>query len=463
MPNQKLQSRLLLLLMPLALLTLVSYAFDLRIYHDIPLDLQSDLLSLSRLFIPSLFALGAAMLIPTSSRSLQLVAVISSYYLLAIFCLKNLPGLFNQPTAWILSSLTSTLVLLPDLDLGHDRRARTPLITIAEILLAFMMPAISLLILSIIIECLGGFIAATFTQNLISTPFSFVIVPIYSLIQALGFNTLLNTIFSFQYNNQYSDAILNSIAIGNLFVLPTTLLTSALFANRKISPFLFFFALIVILTSHNGACISIELSILLLFFQGCFFAFSLSSIMVFFVCIYYKLPALTNFFMLYQPDLSIRYIRFLNLEHYYYPVLIFAIVSGCLTQIIFIYFYKFKYIRSYQNQRLSGGKIKLNRQSSPDLYVITLLKVFGSLSNLRSVIRQGRICYIKVNDPNLVSMAQLNKICMRKPRYERNRNVYILDIGDNCAIITEKLSKMIAEISESADNYIPLSQEFIIR
>ncbi len=463
MSNQKLQPRLLLLLLPLALLTLISYAFDLRVRNQFSIALQSDVLFLSRLFIPSLFALGAALLIPTSSRIFQLIAVISNYFLLAIFCLQNLPGLFNQPTAWVIASLTSTLVLLPDLDRNSSRKKRAPLIILGEFLLTFMLPAITLIILSIIVESLGSFISSAFTTNLVNSPFSCIIVPIYSLMQALGFNSLLNSIVSLQYDNEYTNALLNSISLGNILVLPTILLTSSFMSNRNLRPFLCFFALIVPLTSHIGTCVSIELTIILLFLQGCFFAFILSSITVFFISLYYQLPALTNFHLLYLPDLSFKHLSWLNFGHNYYEALIVIILSALIIQALLMHLYQFRYIRNPQRLTNAGHKIRLNRHSSPDLYVIALLKAFGGLSNLRSVIRQGRICYVKANDPNIVSLAELNKICMRKAHFERNHNIFVLDIGDNCAIITENLSSMIADISESSDTQITLSQEFIIR
>ncbi len=452
-----------MLLLPLALLTLISYAFDLRMNHRFSVAIQTDILFVSRLLIPALFAIGAALLIPTSSRILQLIAVVSNYFLLSIFCLQNLPGLFNQPTAWVIASLSSTLVLLPDLDRDSSSKPRTPLITLGEFILTFTLPIISLTILAIIVECLGSFVASAFTTNLVNSPFSCIVVPIYCLMQALGFNTLLNSIVSLQYNNIYTDALINSISLSNTLVLPTILLTSAFMANRNRRPFLCFFALIVPLTSHIGSCVSIELTILLLFLQGSFFAFILSSITVFFISLYYKLPALTNFYLLYQPDLSFRHLSFLTFAHRYYHAIVIAIICAFLIQLLLIRIYQMRFVRNPQTLTHKSQKIKLNRHSSPDLYVISLLKAFNSLSNIRSVIRQGRICYIKANDPNIVSLTELDKICMRKPRFERNHNIYVLDIGDNCAIITEKLNAMISDISDSSDTHIALSQEFIIR
>lgn len=463
MPNQKLQPRLLLLLLPLALLTLISYAFDLRIRNQFSIALQSDILFLSRLFIPSLFALGAALLIPTSSRILQLIAVISNYFLLAFFSLQNMPGLFSQPTAWVIASLSSTLVLLPDLDRNVSRKKRSSLIILGELLLTFILPQITLIIIVIIIESLGNFISSAFTTNLVTSPFSCIIVPIYSLMQALGFNSLLNSIVNLQYNNEYTDALLNSISLGNILVLPIILLTSSFISPHNLRPFLCFFTLVVPLTSHIGTCVSIELTIILLFLQGCFFAFILSSISVFFISLYYDLPALTNFHLLYLPDLSFKHLSWITFAHNYYEALIVITISTLFIQIFLVHLYKFRYIRNTQRLPNLKNKIKLNRHSSPDLYVIALLKAFGGLSNLRSIIRQGRICYIKANDPNIVSLTELNRICMHKPRFERNHNVYVLDIGDNCAIITENLSAMIADIGESSDTHITLSQEYIIR
>lgn len=184
---------------------------------------------------------------------------------------------------------------------------------------------------------------------------------------------------------------------------------------------------------------------------------------MFFISLYYQLPALTNFHLLYLPDLSFKHLSWLNFGHNYYEALIVIILSALIIQALLMHLYQFRYIRNPQRLTNAGHKIRLNRHSSPDLYVIALLKAFGGLSNLRSVIRQGRICYVKANDPNIVSLAELNKICMRKAHFERNHNIFVLDIGDNCAIITENLSSMIADISESSDTHITLSQEFIIR
>ena len=140
-----------------------------------------------------------------------------------------------------------------------------------------------------------------------------------------------------------------------------------------------------------------------------------------------------------------------------------AIAIPFILQIIMGHLYVFK---SFNRRRIGPElnlKLKLNSKSNPDLYVIAILRSCGGLSNLRQVSRQGRVCYIKVNNPDLVSYEQLNKICHKRTRFERNNNIYILDVGDKSAVITQKLKEMIAEVPETSDNLIPLSQEFIIR
>ncbi len=461
-PKQNLQPRYLLLLLPIALLALASYALDLRSNFTWPLSLQSYLITISRIIFPGFFALGASFLVPTTSRSLQLFVVFSNYFLLTLFCQSNLPEFFAQPTTIVLSSLSATLALLPDLDLGVRKKER-PLAKLWEFILAFSLPTFTLLILFVVVTQLNNFIALSLSKNLVSSLTSCIVAPIYILMQALGFSSILNAVANLQYNSIFTTSVLNSVVLTNLIALPIIILTRASISQGGSRLFLCFFGLVVALTSHIGTCISIELCILLLFFQGSFISLCVSSIGLFFLSLYYKLPALSNFFLLYQPDLSFKHKIILLLPEQYLTMFLSAIAIPFILQIIMGHLYVFK---SFNRRRIGPElnlKLKLNSKSNPDLYVIAILRSCGGLSNLRQVSRQGRVCYIKVNNPDLVSYEQLNKICHKRTRFERNNNIYILDVGDKSAVITQKLKEMIAEVPETSDNLIPLSQEFIIR
>ena len=103
MNNANYQQRSLLLLFPLGLLAIASFALDKRIPIGIDFTIQNILLEICRTMIPGLFAVTVAYLIPTFNRFYQLFAVGLNYSLLCGISITFYPHLFTQPTAWVIA------------------------------------------------------------------------------------------------------------------------------------------------------------------------------------------------------------------------------------------------------------------------------------------------------------------------------------------------------------------------
>ena len=82
------QKRSLVMLLPLGLLAVSSYALDKRIPLGISFDMQHILLQFFSLVMPGLFAIAVSSLMPTSNRFYQLLAVGFNYSFLT--CISKL-------------------------------------------------------------------------------------------------------------------------------------------------------------------------------------------------------------------------------------------------------------------------------------------------------------------------------------------------------------------------------------
>ena len=89
MPSSKFQQKSLLLLLPLGLLAIVSYALDKRIPTLLDIEAQTLLLESCRIIIPGFFAIAAACMVPTFNRKIQIFSVGLVYSFLVAFSLRR--------------------------------------------------------------------------------------------------------------------------------------------------------------------------------------------------------------------------------------------------------------------------------------------------------------------------------------------------------------------------------------
>lgn len=216
MYQYKYQQRSLLLLLPLGLLAIVSYALDNRIPIGIGYSLQNLLLELSRNILPAFVAVTIACMIPSINRFFQLFSVGFNYTMISSVSLSLYPDLFTQPTAWVISALTATLFFLPS---NEEETGES--ISFYQILLkacgVILIPSLTLISIMVIIRNIEHSILLTFTSVFVDSILSCLFVPIYEIMLSLGFSSLLNSLVSLQSNSHTIQAMLNSILMTNMF------------------------------------------------------------------------------------------------------------------------------------------------------------------------------------------------------------------------------------------------------
>ena len=255
MNNANYQQRSLLLLFPLGLLAIASFALDKRIPIGIDFTVQTILLEICRTMLPGLFAVSVACLIPTFNRFYQLFAVGLNYSLLCGISIVFYPHLFSQPTAWVISSLASTMFMLPSHDLDQSAERASFGAILIKLTGVLFVPALILLSFVVIIKNIEHSILITFTSVFVDSFLSCLFVPIYEIMLTLGFSSLLNSLVSLQTESDTIHAMLNSILMTNLFALPSLILVRAFMAKSYNRLFLVFLAMITCLTSKIGSCI----------------------------------------------------------------------------------------------------------------------------------------------------------------------------------------------------------------
>lgn len=462
MHQYKYQQRSLLLLLPLGLLAIVSYALDNRIPIGIGYALQSLLLELSRNILPAFLAVAVACMIPSINRFFQLFSVGFNYTVISSVSLSLYPDLFTQPTAWVIASLTATLFFLPSTETETGES-----LSFYQILLkaigVFVIPSLTILSMMVVIRNIEHSILLTFTSVFVDSILSCLFVPIYEVMLSLGFSSLLNSLVSLQSNSLTIQAMLNSILLTNMFSLPAIVLTKGLLDQHHNRMFLVFLALISSLTCTIGSCISVELAILLFFFPNCILAISLSSILTFFICYNLQLSTFTNFYMLYQPDLILKNLTFLQLSSTHFMTILSAVFFPILIQTGLDKLGKFGTVKHRIKQKARNAGYSVSSSSSADLILIALIRNLGGKSNIATVNFVHFTLEITVHDFNLVVSSQINAICGRRSTYSRGDKKVILHLQpDKSKQIYGWLNNIVEDSKLYNPNAVPISEPFDI-
>ena len=451
-----------MLILPLVALALISYACESALVKAPHSLVLVNTLHLSRDIFPGLFAVFVALLVPTNSRILQLLMVTISYLVLLSITKVYMINLFTYPSACVLA-----LVLLPKqrtpINGFGDSAEQHNLVSFVKTLgLSFIVPLVVMGTVVTVAKQIDSFIDLIFTSSFVSSFFSFIFVPSYTVLQTLGFNTLLTVSDTLQYDNSHIQAIINSILLINLLSLPSMLLTCSCYKQGWIKVFMTILGFITLLTSHIGSCASIELSILLLFFPGAFCALLLSCCVIYFICLWLDVTALTNLFRLYQPDLTFKEINLLRLTTNDYLAISSSIVIPVLFVILLQMLQNRHKLLLAQRIRASTAGYRANARSKPDLCVVAILAAIGGLGNLIYVNRQGPEILLKVASPAAVSLQGLAQVCVTKPHYDRNSHLFICDLGANSYTVANRLQRMTTSNYIREEREIPLSQPFVI-
>lgn len=462
MHRNKYSKRSMFLLLPVGLLAIASYALDKRIPLDIDYNLQSILMQIFRIVLPGIFAICVACLMPTSNRFFQLLAVGFNYSILSSISLSQYSNLFTQPTAWIIASLSATLFLLPSNDKDSENENVSFFTFLYKLIGIIVMPTLTLIGFVVIVKNIEHSIFITFTSVFVESVLACLFVPIYEIMLTLGFSASLNSLVSLQVDSETVNAILNSIILTNIIALPALIFTRAMVATQYNRFFLVLLAIITCLSSRIGACVSIELAILLFFFPGTLIVLCTSSILIFFVSYYLQLATFTNFYMLYEPDLILKNLTLLHVTPLHYYAIVMAIIIPPALQ---LFFSKLGVINTLKNTLRSNDKIagiKFNQMQNPDLMLIAILKNVGGISNICGTSSIGNELYVKVHSLKKVSTFRLSLLGKNRISYLRAFNEIKFNLGAQTKTIYKRMSNIILESQRYSQNVIHVAKPFNI-
>ncbi|SKA70799.1 hypothetical protein SAMN02745213_02368 [Succinivibrio dextrinosolvens DSM 3072] len=461
MPHSKFQQKSLLLLLPLGLLAIVSYALDKRIPTLLDIESQTLLLEVCRIILPGCFAIAAACMVPTFNRMFQIISVALVYAFLVAFSLSKYQNFFTQPTSWIISSLVATLFLLPNNDIESEGLSFKAFLS--KIFCICTFPFISLFTIMVVVKNIEHSILITFTSVFLDTFLSCLFVPIYEIMLTLGFSSLLNSLVSLQSENEIIHAMLNSIMLVNMISLPAIIITRASFAKSYNRLFLVFLSFIACLTSKIGSCISVELLIIMFFYPGTFLALCFSSIFMFFLNLYLQIGTFTSFYMLYQPDLILRNLAFLQLSTSHFVVIAFSIFIPFAMQTLISKIGKINHLKNKLKRRFKNSGFNLKDIKNPDLFLISILNGIGGKSNLKAVWLDKEVLFIKVFDYKKVIIPQINLISKRRIEFIRSENNIRIPLGALSYIVWKRLNNIIEESANYTSDEVELSDQFDIK
>lgn len=448
----------LILLLPLLCLALISSGLDPRLPQYLSESMRVWMLSFSSIFLPGLFAAAAACMIPTNWRFMQVISVACAYSVLTAYDPKGLQDLSNSPTVAVLSALAAALLYLPS-EYQTLRSAKNAIYLLLRSLL--LSGAVYVFMLSVI-AALANFIDLTFGRTFQISALTAVIAPIFTVMQTAGYTAFISELQPLQSSDPHMLAVSSAVVCSVLISLPILMLASAVTAKPNQRLFLISLGIITLITSHIGVCVSIELTVLLLFFPGTYVLLLLSSTLLAWSCYMLQANFLSGIVQLYQPDLIMNSTDFFGLNHddrlcLALSVFIPALLVLCMWLLQLRYGYILK-----GHQDPSSMRYLIKRDSNPDLVTLALLRAIGGLSNIKQVHRQGGELLIEVSDLEAVSAQTLTSICRKRPGIDRMRHLLICYAGANSSVITRRLSAFIANGSLRSDNAIRINPKFSI-
>ena len=431
-----------ILLLPLLCLALISSGLDPRLPQQFTEEFRESIVNFSGIFFPGAFAAAAAFLMPTYWRSMQILSVAVIYSAITIIDPNGLQDLCSSPIVPVMASLSATFLYLPTehkdelkQDLGQG--------IVRFIQAALLATTVYVLLLSII-GSLADFIDLTFSRAFRISLLTAVITPVYTLMQTVGYTELVSSVRPLQSDDPHMLAVTTAVIGTNLISLPAILMVRAVIAKPTKRLFLISLSLITLITSHIGICISIELTLLLLFFPGTFVLLLTSSALLCLSCFFLQSCCLSEVIQLYQPNLVLPVTDVFALHENDVACIFLAFLIP-VSLLITMYYANRRYGRALGSTTdFHSLRYYLDKKSRPDLVTIALLRALGGLSNIVSVNHQGRDLLVEVVDINNVSTEAIRKICRHRSKIDRRNKMYICHTGANSSIVMQRFRQMLA-------------------
>ena len=453
-----------MILLPLMLLAICTWALNPINTPELALNQRDVLLLAARIFFPGLFAIAVALVVPTFDRLFQLTTVTIVYVLSLLLTLSSNISVINSPIICVLSAVSTLLAMLPYSSFEQDRFAGQSRRLFLTLFFVVLLPVVTLLALSVIVKQFNIFILYTLEDKFGEGLLSVIYVPMYLMLQSVGLHDLVGHLITFNYKNNMVTAFVNTIIVCNIFALPATIFFRSLFTKKHINLFLTLLVVVCILTSSIGACVSLILLLLVIFYPGAFGALLITSMSCFLLSYYLHIPAITSVENLYLPDVNFNSTRefFTEGNHNFGMLAAFAVIVPCIIIELSMVLSRENLLDKKKKIRSINRGYTINANSSPELTLLAFLRALGGISNIVDVEEDGSWIYIQVINNDQVSFTALNTLGIKKLLVDNVNNLYLCDVGDQSHFLHQRLSKFIENSFTVSEKEVALSTPFNI-
>lgn len=459
------QHRSILLLLPLMLLAICSWALSPQITPFLDNATRSYLLLSARIFFPGLFVLMVAYVVPTSDRFMQL-SVVACIYVVALLCLPGQPiNFLINPMICVVTAVSTLFAFLPYQGGMEDSFTPKPWRIVSTCFFVVVLPFITFICVGLFLRQINTFILFTFEECFGSSMLSVIYVPLYLLLQTLGAHDLVGSLVTLRYQNTMVTAFVNAILVTNLIALPTTIFVRSFFTKKHVRLFMTLLVIISIMTGSIGSCVSLTLLIVLIFFPGSFSTLLLTGMACFALSYLLNVPAMTLVQNLYLPDtnLALTSMAVDNVSSQIASLEAFALIfpAGIVLFSMFI-----------RRERIHDKKRKLRSlnfgyttgaDSSPELNALAFLRALGGMSNIVDIAVDGPWLYIQVASHDGVSLSSLNTLVQEKVVVDRATRLYLCNVGEQSHFLHLRLAKFLENPLDEAEYEVQVSVPFNIQ
>jgi len=456
------KQRSILILLPLMLLAISTWSLNEQITPQLTPAFREVLLLSARIFFPGLFAIAVAFMLPTFDRTLQIVSVCLAYVFAVMVLPSYSPNVLMNPIICVLAAVSTLLAMLPYPVRFEENFINQTSHVMWALSLVALLPICTIIAMILVLRQMDTFILYTFDELFGQSFLSVIYVPLYLLLQALGFHELVGDLLTLRYQNNVVTAFVNSIVVINLFALPATLFTRSLFTKGYVRLFLTMLMAISILTNSIGSCLSLSLLLLLIFYPGSFALLLLSSMICYTLSYFLQVQPMTVVSNLYRPDIRLSEVTFSYSNSVITVLECFAIFIPVILVLLSMWIRRERTLDRRRKWRSINTGYTVNASSSLELRLLALLRALGGISNIVDVAEDGNWLYVQVASHDEVSLTSLNSLLPEKPLIDRINKLYLCEIGDESHFMHQRLSKLIANPFGESEYEVQLSTPFEI-
>lgn len=457
------KQRSVMILVPLILLAISTWALREPIMPDLTDQWRDVLLMSARIFFPGLFIITVAFVLPTFDRCFQ-VAIVTVIYVVSLMLVPYYSSdLLLNPIICVLAALSSLLAMLPSPTLFEENffyLSRRLFFVLCNVVI---LPTVTVLGIALILRQMNSYILFSFDETFGTNFLSVIYVPLYLILQTLGFQDLVGQLVALRYDDVMAKAFINAIMVSNMLSVPAILFTRSLFTKGHVRLFLTMLMAVALLTNSIGSCVSLILLWMLIFYPGSFAVLLFSSMICFAVSFWLQVPELTTVNNLYMPDVRLDKVHFFFNNSTLTVLEAFAVFLPVLLMLFFMWLSRERSIdRRYKWRSINIG-YSVNVSSAPELKVLAFLRALGGISNIVDVAEDEDWLYIQVASHDDVSVSLLNIALPEHVLVDRINKLYLCHVGEQSHFLHKRLANLIANPFGESEMEVPLSTPFDIR